>query len=162
VFLVANLQDDKEGDRLMQTPEDYGMKERLKEYGYKFTEQRSSILDVLVQYPDKHLSAEEIYNLVKEKNPEIGLATVYRAIMLMEKLGLVTKLELDDGVSRYELSKGKEDHRHHHLICSSCGCVSEVEDDLLESLEREILLKNGFLVQDHRVKFYGLCVKCRQ
>lgn len=144
----------------MQTLDKSGMKEQLKQHGYKFTGQRRSILDVLVRYPDKHLSTEEIYNYVKETNPDIGLATVYRALMLMVRLGLVVKLELDDGISRYELSKENEDHRHHHLICSNCGCVSEVEDDLLESLEKEILLKNRFLVQDHRVKFYGLCEKC--
>ena len=72
------------------------------------------------------------------------------------------KLDLEDGINRYELVKENEDHRHHHLICSKCGSVSEVEDDLLESLEKQILLKNKFLVKDHKVKFYGLCENCRE
>jgi Fur family ferric uptake transcriptional regulator len=59
------------------------------------------------------------------------------------------------------LSRQDEDHRHHHLICTNCGDVSEVEDDLLDALEEQILQKDGFLVTDHRVKFYGLCKNCR-
>ncbi len=100
--------------------------------------------------------------MVKAKHPEIGLATVYRTMVLLDKLNLVHKLDFDDGFSRYELVKPNEDHRHHHLICSSCGGVSEVEEDLLDNLEEEILRKNGFLVKDHRVQFYGLCKKCRE
>jgi Fur family transcriptional regulator, ferric uptake regulator len=145
----------------MNTSNDFCLKERLKECGYKFTGQRSAVLDVLVKNSGKHLSTEDVYNFVKEKNPEIGLATVYRTLMLLERIGLVYKLDLDDGFSKYELVKQNEDHRHHHLICSNCGSVSEVEDDLLESLEKQILIKNKFLVKDHRVKFYGLCEKCR-
>lgn len=141
--------------------DEYGLRKKLKEAGYKYTGQRKAVLDILQQYLGHHLSTEEIYNLVKEENPDIGIATIYRTLLLLEKLGLVCKLDLDDGFSRYELLKENEDHRHHHLICSACGSVSEVEEDLLESLEEQILLKNNFLVKDHRVKFYGLCEKCR-
>jgi Fur family ferric uptake transcriptional regulator len=137
------------------------LKELLKGKGYKFTGQRSAVLEVLVKYSGKHLSTDEIYTYVRESNPDVGIATVYRTLTLMEKLKLVEKLDLDDGFSRYELARQNEDHRHHHLICSRCGNVSEVEEDLLDSLEEQILKKNDFLVTDHRVKFYGLCSKCR-
>lgn len=135
-------------------------KEQLKEKGYKLTTQRQAVLDVIIQYSGKHLTTEEIYELVKEKHPEIGLATVYRTLLLLDKLELVYKLDLDDGCSRYELNKHNEDHRHHHLICMKCGSVEEVEEDLLDSLEEQILHKNKFIVKDHRVKFYGHCEKC--
>jgi len=108
------------------------------------------------------LSIDEIYKYVKEENPDIGLATVYRTLTMFENIGIVVKLDLDDGFGRYELARRNEDHGHHHLICSKCGSVSEVKEDLLESLEEQILLKNDFLVKDHRVKFYGLCGKCRK
>ena len=146
----------------MNTSNDFCLKKRLKECGYRFTGQRNAVLDVLTEYSGKHLSIEDIHGFVKEKNPEIGIATVYRTLMLLDKLGLVYKLDLEDGINRYELVKENEDHRHHHLICSKCGSVSEVEDDLLESLEKQILLKNKFLVKDHKVKFYGLCENCRE
>lgn len=137
------------------------LKELLKERGYKFTGQRGAVLDVLNKYTGEHLSGEEIYNYVRGTHPDIGLATVYRTLTLLESIGLIMKIDLDDGFSRYELSRDNEDHRHHHLICSKCGSISEVEVDLLESLEEQILQKNNFLVQNHRVKFYGLCEKCR-
>lgn len=138
------------------------LKEKLKECGYKYTGQRAAILDALVQCSGQHVSIEELFNSVKVQHPEIGLATVYRTMILLDKLGLIHKLDFDDGFSRYELVKPNEDHRHHHLICSSCGSVSEVEEDLLDALEEQILKKNDFLVKDHRVKFYGLCSKCRK
>lgn len=135
-------------------------REQLKEKGYKLTTQRQAVVDVIEKNEGKHLSCEEIHQLVKKSHPEIGLATVYRTMMLLDRLELVYKQDLDDGLSRYELNTRKKDHKHHHLICTACGEILEVEDDLLESLEEEILKKNRFIVKDHRVKFYGLCEKC--
>jgi Fur family transcriptional regulator, ferric uptake regulator len=135
-------------------------KEQLKEKGYKLTAQRQSVLDIIVEHEGEHLTSEEIYELVKKNNPDIGLATVYRTLLLLDRMELVYKLDLDDGCSRYELNRKKEDHRHHHLICTNCGSVTEVEEDLLDNLEEQIMLKNHFKVLDHRVKFYGYCEKC--
>ena len=135
-------------------------KKQLKEHGYKLTTQRQAVLDVISEYEGEHLNPEEIYELVKKNYPEIGLATIYRTLQLLERLELVYKLDFDDGCSRYELNRNKEEHRHHHLICTMCGMVDEVEGDLLESLEEQILKNNGFLVKDHRVKFYGYCREC--
>jgi Fur family ferric uptake transcriptional regulator len=135
--------------------------ERLKEKGLRVTSQRQAVLEVIEEHEGQHLSTEEIYELVKAKNPDIGLATVYRTLLLLDNMELVYKMDFDDGCSRYELNCNKEDHRHHHLICLKCGSVAEVKDDLLESLEEQILEKNGFIVKDHRVKFYGYCSNCR-
>lgn len=135
-------------------------KEKLKERGLKMTAQRQAILDVIREHEGQHMSPEEIFELVRESCPEIGLATVYRTLLLLDSMELIYKLDFDDGCSRYELNRNKEDHRHHHLICMKCGSVAEVEGDLLESLEDQILQKNGFIVKDHRVKFYGYCRKC--
>lgn len=137
-------------------------REQLKERGYKLTTQRQAVLNVLMDHIGEHLSTEEIYDLVKISNPEIGLATVYRTLLLFDRMELVYKLDLDDGCNRYELNKNNEDHRHHHLICTKCGEVAEVEEDLLESLEEQILKKKGFIVKDHRVKFYGYCKACSE
>jgi len=135
-------------------------REQLKERGLKLTTQRQAVLDVMVEHEGEHLSSEEIYELVKKNHPDIGLATVYRTLTLLDSMDLVYKLDLDDGCSRYELNKNKEDHRHHHLICMSCGVVEEVEEDLLETLEEQILKEKKFKVVDHRVKFYGYCKNC--
>ena len=134
----------------------------LRTNGLKVTNQRIAILEVLNNRPGKHLTAEEIYDYVRRKFPDIGLATVYRTIQLLSELSLIDKLNLDDGYTRYEIgSKNQEEsHHHHHLICLECGNVYAFQDDLLENLENRIKDTLGFEVSDHEVKLYGHCKKC--
>jgi len=146
--------------RYSMTIKGMDLKEFLKEKGCKLTTQRRAVLDVLMEHKGKHLSTEEIYEYVKEKCPEIGLATVYRTVQLFEEIKIIDRLNFDDGCSRYELIIDNEEHHHHHLICESCGRVIEVEEDLLEELEERIESKYYFKVKNHKVKFYGLCQKC--
>lgn len=133
---------------------------KLNEKDYKLTSQRRVILKALLENGEGHLSAEDVYNLVKLKNPEIGLATVYRTLELLAEMEVLQKMNFGDGRSRYELNEG-EVHHHHHLICLNCGLVTEFTDDLLETLEEAIASKSGFKIVDHDLKFYGLCQKCR-
>lgn len=137
------------------------IKEKLKEEGYKLTTQRRVILDAIIENSGSHLSPEEIYDLVKLKYPEIGLATVYRTLQLFEQLNIVCKLNFDDGCNRYELNSDSNDHHHHHLICLNCGKVIEVKLDLLENLEYEIEREGKFKIVDHNVKFFGYCIECQ-
>ncbi|MBZ4662442.1 MAG: transcriptional repressor [Caloramator sp.] len=138
------------------------LKHTLKSQGYKLTPQRRAVLDVIIDNEGKHLSPEEIYDIVKQNCPDIGLATVYRTLNLLEKMGVVCKMNFDDGCNRYELVHDEEDHQHHHLVCRGCGKVEEVEDDLLEVLEEKIEEKYNFKINDHSVKFYGYCSECRK
>lgn len=137
-------------------------KKQLKDKGYKLTPQRRAVLDIIVGNEGKHLSTEEIYELVKKDCPEIGLATVYRTLQILEDMNLIFKLNLDDGKYRFELSHAEEDHHHHHLICTNCGKVTEVEGDLLETLEKEIEKKFNFKITNHILKFFGNCSKCEE
>ncbi|ADY55971.1 ferric uptake regulator, Fur family [Syntrophobotulus glycolicus DSM 8271] len=132
----------------------------LKENGYKFTNQRKYVYEVLMENGGKHLNSQEIYELVKNKYPDIGVATVYRTLTLLEDMELIDGVDFEDGFRRYEVIKGEEEHRHHHLICLECGIIKEMEEDLLENIEDEISCKNHFKVIDHRVKFYGYCSDC--
>lgn len=132
----------------------------LKDKGYKLTPQRRAILNEIIENQGCHLTTEEIYDLVKVKCPEIGLATVYRTVQILDDMGVVSKLDLDDGCSRYELCEEDDGHQHHHLICNKCGKVIEVEGDLLEELEKIIEDKYNFMVENHSVKFYGICDNC--
>lgn len=138
------------------------LKSNLKEKGYKLTPQRRAIVDIIIRNQGSHLTTEELYDLVKVECPEIGLATVYRTVQLLEELGVVSKLDLNDGCYRYELVHDTENHHHHHLICSNCGKVIEVEGDLLEVLEHEIESKYKFKIKNHSVKFYGFCSECNK
>lgn len=138
------------------------LKISLKQKGYKLTPQRRAIVDIIITNEGKHLTAEEIYELVKIECPEIGLATVYRTVQLLEEMGVISKLDLNDGCSRYEFVHQNENHQHHHLICTKCGKVIEVEGDLLEELEHTIEEKYKFTVRNHSVKFYGICDECNE
>lgn len=135
----------------------------LKNKGLKITNQRLLILEALSKSKDKHLTAEEIYEIVKTDCPELGLATVYRTIQLLLELHLIDRISLDDGFIRYEIGTATESeskHHHHHLICQECGKVMSFQDDLLEELEDKIRHTVGFEVVDHEVKLYGYCKEC--
>ena len=76
------------------------LKLKLKDEGFKLTHQRRNIVEVLLSANGKHMSSEEIYDIVKKDCPEIGLATVYRTLQVLDKLGYTNKLNLDDGCVR--------------------------------------------------------------
>ena len=138
-------------------------KKILRDNGLKVTTQRLVILQVLYSRPRVHMTAEEIYDLVKKKHPDIGLATVYRTIQMLSDLNLIDKLNLDDGYVRYEIGITDDEsdaHHHHHLICNECGNIYPFEDDLLYELEEKIKNTTGFQVNDHEVKFFGYCKSC--
>ncbi|NMB43854.1 MAG: transcriptional repressor [Clostridiales bacterium] len=135
----------------------------LRDNGLKVTSQRLMILEALRKRPDKHLTAEEIYELVKAKNPDIGLATIYRTIQLLSELNLIDKLNIGDGQVRYEIGQLDKDdniHHHHHLICLNCEKILTFEDDLLDQLEDTIEKTMNFKVVDHEVKLFGYCSEC--
>lgn len=150
----------KIGDKMPNNQEQF--KDLLRTNGLKVTYQRIAILEVLSNRPGEHLTAEEIYDLVKAEYPDIGLATVYRTIQLLSDLNLIDKLNLDDGYVRYEIGRKncEECHHHHHLICLECGNIYAFQDDLLENLEERIKETLGFEVEDHEVKLYGHCKEC--
>lgn len=137
-------------------------KERLRAKGLKVTNQRLLVLEIMAKHPGEHLTAEEIYGLAREAQPEIGLATIYRTVQVLVELQLIDKVSFDDGFARYELEEAEHDsrHHHHHAICSRCGKVYSFEDDLLDTLEQALKDSIGFTVVDHEVKLYGYCREC--
>lgn len=136
---------------------------RLAEHKYKMTPQRKEILQIFVESPEgSHLSAEEVYELLREKDFDFGLATVYRNVELLNSLGILTRIDFGDGRTRYELSSADPQiHQHHHLICLKCKKVIEFEEDLLDDLEKFIAEKSSFQIVNHEVKFFGYCKDCR-
>ncbi|WP_054028327.1 Fur family transcriptional regulator [Bacillus sp. FJAT-28004] len=128
--------------------------------GYKLTTQREIILRVLLENDMDHLSAEGVFMLVKRKNSEIGLATVYRTLELLAELHVVEKMNFGDGVARYDLRGEDHEHMHHHLICEKCGSLTEIKEDWLLELEQRIEREYGFIVTDHRLDFTGNYQSC--
>lgn len=135
-------------------------KETLRENGYKLTSQRRTVLEAMYSRLGEHLTAEEVHCIVKGINSDIGLATVYRTLQLLSDLGLLDKLNLDDGIVRYEIGEMGIRHRHHHLICEVCGTIVGVEVDMLDNLESVFYERYGFTVTNHILKCYGTCKNC--
>lgn len=137
-------------------------KKQLHDSGFKLTPQREATLLVLLENEKDHLSAEEIYFLVKQKSPEIGLATVYRTLEILTELHIVDKISFDDGLARYDLRKEGAKHFHHHLLCLECGNIEEIEEDLLGEVEQVVENRYHFQVTDHRLTFHGICQACQE
>lgn len=136
--------------------------QHLTEKGYKLTPQREATLKVLLENERDHLSAEDVFMLVKGKFPEIGLATVYRTLELLCELHVVEKMNFGDGVARYDLRSDNHAHMHHHMICNECGSVKEIKDDWLHELEQRLEREYGFVVSDHRLDFMGTFRTCQE
>ncbi len=136
--------------------------EQLTEYlsgrGLKSTRQRDVVLNAFVS-AGRHLSAEELYLLVKKSNPGIGYATVYRTLKLLAEAGLADERRFEDGFTRYEYNAS--DGHHDHLICTRCGRILEFENERIEQLQQDVARKNRFKVQSHKLELYGLCSDCQ-
>jgi len=136
------------------------IKQQLHSQNYKLTPQREATVRVLLENEEDHLSAEDVYLLVKDKAPEIGLATVYRTLELLSELKILHKMNFGDGVARYDLRDDNAAYHHHHLICQNCGAVDEIFEDLLVTAEEKVKNVYNFYITDHRLTFYGICSRC--
>lgn len=116
----------------------------------------------MLENEEDHLSAEDVFLLVREKSADIGLATVYRTLELLNELNVVDKIQFGDGVSRYDLRQEGAAHFHHHLVCIECGAVDEIQEDLLEDVEAIVEKKWNFRIKDHRLTFHGICYRCQE
>jgi Fur family ferric uptake transcriptional regulator len=126
--------------------------------GLKSTRQRDRILDVFVS-AGRHLSAEELYLLIRKTDRRIGYATVYRTLKLLAGAGLAHERRFEDGITRFEYDAA-EGH-HDHLICTRCGRIIEFENEQIEDLQLRVAKKNRFQVQTHKLELYGLCEGCQ-
>lgn len=124
----------------------------LKKAGLKVTLPRVKILEILQLPSNQHISAEDLYKILLDKEEEIGLATVYRVLNQFDDAGIVTRHHFDSGKSVFELSSK---HHHDHLVCLSCGKVIEFHDEIIEARQREIAQDNGIKLTNHSLYLYG-------
>ena len=125
----------------------------------KFTIQREVILETLYN-SDEHLTPESLHHLIQEKFPDLktGIATVYRTLALLEDSNMVTSLSFGAQGKKYEL--GAKEH-HDHMICTSCGDITEFVDKEIESRQHAIADQLGFKMSDHSMQIYGICKNCQ-
>jgi Fur family ferric uptake transcriptional regulator len=131
----------------------------LKNNTLKFTKQRELILKFLYEN-NSHFTPEDIYMLLKKENPNIniGIATVYRTLTLLEDSGIASSISFGAQGKKYEL--GLKNH-HDHLICSECGKIIEFFDETIEEQQEKIAKKFNFKMSDHTMKIVGLCENCQ-
>lgn len=136
------------------------LKAKLDDYiekeGLRHSSQREEVLRTLWQ-SDKHLSADELYEIVKDK---IGIATVYRSLNLFTDCGICNEIYFTNENTRYEISYGKK--HHDHLICEKCGKYIEVRNDKIENLQKKIAKENNFVLKSHKMDLYGICEECQK
>ena len=129
---------------------------------FLLTKKRELILNVLKENCCSHMTADEIHELVCTENKDIGIATVYRNLKILEDHGYIKRAYISENLSVcYELQAQNDKHSHHHLLCKSCGGTDDFADDLLDAIEKIIDVTTGFEIHDHNLVFYGKCKKCK-
>lgn len=135
----------------METTED--IERTLASGGFRLTGPRRTLVEVMQGLGD-HFVADEVV----EAAPKVGRATVFRTLRLLQDVGIVCQVVLDDGTAAYRLASGGH---HHHLVCSECGAVSDFASGDIEGLLDDIARRTGYRVDAHRLEVYGVCPACR-
>lgn len=128
----------------------------LTEHQLKFTNQRKVIISEFFRVGG-HISAEELFRLVKKKASGVGLASVYRTINSLVAAGLAVERRFLDKTSVYEIHEAG--HHHDHLICLRCRKIFEFENDEIEEQQKRVAQNLGFDLKDHKLELYGWCQK---
>jgi len=134
-------------------------RQHLKNKGLLHSKQREQILDIFLK-TEKHHTIGDLYELIRKKNPKIGLATVYRAMRVICDAGLARQLDFGDGVKRFE-HKYQHQH-HHHLVCLRCGRAIEVVSPEIEKVQQRLAKKHGFTLVKDTMKIFGICRQCKR
>jgi Fur family transcriptional regulator, ferric uptake regulator len=105
------------------------------------------------------VSALDVETALRGSGRTVGRASVYRVLEQLEALRLVSRLEVGDGITRYEPSHPSGEH-HHHLVCDSCGAVTPFEDPELEKAVERVASRMPFAVAEHDIVLHGQCGAC--
>lgn len=130
----------------------------LRRSGHRASAPRSAVVEVLGRQ-DCVLSARDISDELRTGGRDVGLATVYRALELLEGLGLVQRLDMGAEAARYEPADPSGEH-HHHIVCDRCGRVSAFEDEGLERAIARVARRLDHRVGGHDVVLHGDCPSC--
>jgi Fur family peroxide stress response transcriptional regulator len=129
----------------------------LRKKGYKATPQRIAISRLAVRNRD-HPSAQKIYEEVKTLFPTVSLATVYKTLQTLSKLGLIQELSFPEGQAKFD-SYMKP---HINLVCTRCGNIQDIDDSSTEEMVKRVAMATKFMATGQRIDIYGICGKCRK
>lgn len=131
---------------------------QLRQKSRKITGPRQAILDILRRHAHPMSNKEIFAELPKG---DCDLVTVYRSMHLLENMQMVKRYDLGDGVARFELLAEGDDGHHHHLVCTRCSTVVEIDECFTQELEKKIAARNGFKSITHKLEFFGICPECQ-
>jgi Fur family transcriptional regulator, ferric uptake regulator len=129
----------------------------LETAGYRLTTPRRA-LAALIAAKASHFTAEELVGEARRERLGVTRATAFRSLDVLTELGLVERLDLPSGGHAFVAC---EPEHHHHIVCSSCGRSTEVDDNGLEAVAAAIERQSGYRVDTHRLELFGLCPGCR-
>ena len=133
------------------------LQNKLKDKGFKVTEQRLAIIDVLLEHKNHFINAEEIYKKVSANLPKTNFSTIYRNLEIFEEIDIIHKTTLSGVTAIYELICN--DEHHHHIICKNCGKTEIIDFCPFDHIKSQ-LNKKSFLLTGHKFELYGYCDKC--
>lgn len=131
--------------------------QKVKDCGYKLTGARQTVLQVLCEN-HIHLTSAEISQQVKEKNPKIGRASIFRALDLFTELSIIRPTYYESQSPHYIVLA--EDGHHAHFICNQCGRVIEIEECQINSMLGELSVMHNLTMTGHVLEVYGICESC--
>jgi Fur family ferric uptake transcriptional regulator len=127
--------------------------------GYRLTEPRRALAELITARNGAAFTAADLVADVRARRLGIGRATVFRAIDLLEIVGAVERIELQNGEHAYVACVPTH---HHHVICSRCANVTDIGDVGLSTLGREVARRTGYRIDEHRLELFGLCPACQR
>jgi len=131
------------------------VREKFRRSGYTLTSQRRAVLEALKEFKG-HPSAEEVYLVVKKKNPKVALGTVYQALSVLEEIGLIEAKRWSDSPVRYDLNT----EPHHDIRCVKCGEVEEIPGLKCEDFAARIQENTPYEVTNTTLVIEGICPDC--
>ncbi|MEJ3652265.1 Fur family transcriptional regulator [Actinomycetes bacterium KLBMP 9759] len=134
---------------------DTSLRSTLHERGLRMTPQRQLVLDAVRELG--HATPEQICTQVQRSAPAVNITTVYRTLDLLERIGLVRHTHLGHGAPTYS----EQEHQHVHLVCHSCGEVTETPTELMDALAARLRTESGFELDVTHVALSGRCDRCR-
>jgi Fur family ferric uptake transcriptional regulator len=133
------------------------VREEARRRGVRWTAQRQVIVETFLA-SGEHITVEELHRRVREIDRTVSAATVYRTVNMLEKIGFAHRR--DFGGSSASFESAFEKAHHDHLVCVSCGAITEFHHDRIEELQDEVARGYGFQLSHHRMELYGLCADC--
>ena len=135
--------------------EDRKLREKLRQDGYRVTQQRQILLDEMKRIGG-HPTAKDVYDAAKKRIPALSLGTVYRNLKVLETLGLIKRLT-GDGSDRYDVNP----EPHCHITCLNCGRIADARPEVHVELSPHELEKVGFRLTGYHLVLYGICSQCQ-